>query len=89
MQDASAALIAFAFTVIAVGSTLRVPLKARAAIFAAGAGLVLLGLAVPIRLPVSEGAGDALDIVALAILALAACWALFARHKGPRRPEGP
>jgi hypothetical protein len=89
MQDASAALIAFAFTCIAVGLSLRAPLKVRLAIFAAGAGLVLLSLTVPIRLPVSEGLGDALDIFALAVLALATAWALFARQKAPGRPEGP
>lgn len=88
MQDASVALIAFAFTCIALGSTLRAPLKARAGIFVAGAVMVLLSLTVPVRLPVSRGLADALDIAALLVLAAATLWALFSRQKVPRRPEG-
>jgi hypothetical protein len=88
MQDASVALIAIAFTFIALASALRAPIEVRLAIFAAGAALVLLSLAVPIRMPVSRGVGDALDVIALVVLALATCWALFSRHKPPRKPEG-
>jgi hypothetical protein len=89
MQDASVALIAFAFTFMAVGSSLRAPLKARLAIFVAGAVLALLSFTVPIRMPVSRDFGDALDIVALTLLALATAWALFSRQRSPRKPEGP
>lgn len=86
MQDASVALLAFAFTLIALASAARPGLKARLAVFAAGAALVILSLAVPIRIPVSRGLGDALDIVALAVLALATAWALLSRRR--EEPQG-
>ena len=87
MQDASVVLIAFAFTGMVLSSTLPLPLKARLAIFAAGAALVLVSLTVPVRLPVSRAFGDALDILALLVLASAATWALSARGKPRRKQE--
>lgn len=87
MQDASVVLIALGFTCMAVSSALGLPVKARLAGCAAGAVLVLLSLAVPVRLPVSRTFGDALDIAALLILALTTCWVLFSPRGARPEPE--
>lgn len=80
-------LIAAGFTCMASSSRLAT-MGARLAIFVAGTVLVIVSLTVPVRIPVSSGVGDALDILALLALALTTCRALFARPEAERKPEG-
>ncbi len=84
MKDMSVLVMALAFTAVAALSILNVRRRASIAIHLGAAAVVFVSFFVRIELPISDGLGDVLDLVAMAILLIATIWALLGSR---RRPE--